>query len=143
MINTRLTRVGTLLALGAATAVGGCGEDDFENEPRPPVSLETSGVITEDRITISPDKFGAGPIVLTISNQTDESHTISLEGEGIPPEEVGPINPQDTATIDKTLPPGTFELEASSEEGVFSDIEPATITVGPERQSSSDDLLLP
>ena len=46
----------------AAALAGGCGEDDFENEPRPPVPMELTGVIQDDKVTVSPSKnIGAGP----------------------------------------------------------------------------------
>lgn len=143
---TRSARV--TIALGAAAllalAGAGCGGgEDFANEPRPPVTLEVTGVITDDRVTVAPDQFGAGPVSLTISNQTPDSHTILLEGEEIDTEEVGPINPMDTATLQKTLPEGTYEVSAESREGVFSDIAPAEIDVGQERSTGSDDLQLP
>lgn len=136
------------VALGASILVvlggAGCGGgEDFANEPRPPVALEITGVITDQRLTVAPDQFGAGPVNLTISNQTPDSHTIILEGEEIEPEEVGPINPMDTATIQKTLAEGTYEVSAESREAVLSDIAPAEIDVGPERSTGSDDTQLP
>lgn len=146
MTNTRPARaaaavVVTSLAVLVATGCGGPG--DFENEPRPPVTLEITGVITEDSVTVSPDRFGAGPVVLTISNQTPDSHTVTLDGENIDPEEVGPINPMDTAAIQKTLPTGNYEVRADSNEGVVNEIEPADMTVGQPRGTGSDDLQLP
>ena len=145
-MDTRRTRVTRLLvaAVLAMLALAGCGGSDFENAPRPPVTLDITGVITNDRVTVSPDEFGAGPIILTISNQTQESHTIALEGEEVPTEEVGPINPRDTATLQKTLPEGTYEVSAnSSANSVFEEIEPATLEVGAMRETGSDDLELP
>jgi hypothetical protein len=129
----------------AATAAG-CGEDDFENEPRPPVPIELTGVIQEDKVTVSPNgrngKLGAGPFLITISNQTADAHTITLEGDRIT-ERVGPVNPEDTATIQKTLPQGDYEVRAGSEVAVPKEIEPAELEIGPERKDSNDRLLLP
>ncbi len=144
---TRSARVRVALGVSVLTVLtgAGCGGgEDFANDPRPPVALEIGAVITDDRVTVAPDQFGAGPISLIISNQTPDSHTIILEGEEIEePEEVGPINPMDTATIQRTLPEGTYEVSAESREGVFSDIAPAEIDVGPERATGSDDTQLP
>lgn len=120
----------------AATGCGGGG--DFKNEPRPPVPLQITGVITAKRVTISPDAFGAGPVVITVSNQTRRSHTLRLEGPEIS-ERVGPVNPSDTAAIQKTLPQGEYTMSADSDSG----ITPATISVGPERKDASGQLLLP
>jgi len=127
----------------AAALAGGCGEDDFENEPRPPVPMELTGVIQDDKVTVSPSKnIGAGPFVITISNQTDATHTLTLEGESIR-EQVGPVDPLDTATIQRTLDPGSYEVRAGSEKAVLKEIAPATLDIGDQRKNSNSDLLLP
>jgi hypothetical protein len=141
---TRRRRAAALLSSGLifALALGACGDDDFENEPRPPVPLQLTGVITDARVTVSPNKVGAGPIVLTVSNQTDDSHTIALEGEGIV-ERTGPVNPQDTATLQKTLKPGQYVVKAGSDSAPARGIRPATLVIGKPRKSASGELLLP
>lgn len=126
-----------MLALVALVA-SGCGDDDFKNKPRPPVPLQITGVITERSVTISPDAFGAGPVVITVSNQTRGSHDLTLEGPRVS-ERVGPVNPSDTATIQKSLPEGRYTVSADS----GGRITPGKITVGAERQNGSGDLLLP
>lgn len=139
----RATAVLAPVAVGVLLC-GGCGGGDFENRPRPPVTLDITGVITDSRVTVSPDSFGAGPTVLTIANETSDSHTVTLEGRDIASEEVGPINPQDTASLQKTLSEGTYTVDADSRDDVFADgIKEARIKVGPERDSASDDVLLP
>jgi hypothetical protein len=137
-------RVGpALLLCGAVFAVGGCGGDDFANEPRPADAIDLTGVIQTRGVTISPSKgVGAGPILITISNQTDDAHTVTLEGESVQ-ERVGPIQPQDTATIQKTLAPGSYEIRAGSERAVKREIPPASLKIGTERSSSSNQVLLP
>lgn len=143
---TRGIRAGVLGATcAAALLLAGCGEDDFENEPRPPTPVQLTGVITEEKVTISPDTLGAGPVVITVSNQTEQPHTITLESEdgGTIREQSSPINPLDTATIQRTLEPGEYTVKAGSEEAVKREIAPATLTIGDERKSGSDDLLLP
>lgn len=129
----------------AVLALAGCGgDDDFENEPRPPVPLQLTGVITDSRVTVSPDKVGAGPVVITVSNQTDESRTLTLEGgpRNIQ-ERVGPINPLDTATIQKTLERGRYTVKAGSEKAAPREIAAARLTIGAARKSASDRVLLP
>jgi hypothetical protein len=124
-------------------ALAGCGGgSDFENKPRPPVPLQLTGVITPKRVTVSPNRIGAGPVVLNISNQTEESHTVTLEGEAVR-ERVGPINPFDVATIQKTLKAGQYSVKAGSTKAVPEEIRSGTLVVGPERQSAQDKLLLP
>jgi hypothetical protein len=126
----------------AALLVAGCGDEDFENKPRPAVPVELTGVIQEDELTVSPSKVGAGQVTITISNQTNAAKTITLEGESIT-EEVGPVQPLDTAAITRTLDPGTYEVRAGSERAVRKEIAPATLDIGKARASSSGELLLP
>ena len=134
----------TAVAFAAvAVALAGCGGgDDFANEPRPPVPLQLTGVITEERVTISPRKVGAGPVVITVSNQTEQSRTLTLDGEGVQ-ERVGPINPLDTAQLQKTLGPGRYTVKAGSEAATAREISPATLVIGKPRPSASDRVLLP
>lgn len=122
--------------------VAGCGKEDFKNEARAPVREALTGVIQDDSVTVSPSKLGAGPVEITISNQTDARHSITLEGESIV-ERQGPVEPGDTATIQKTLKPGTYEVKAGSAKAVRAEIRPAVLTIGKERKNSNNDLLLP
>src|SRR3954468_25026596 len=128
---------GTLIALAS-----GCGGGDFENKPRPPVPIELTGVIQPDKVTVSPNKVGAGPVLITISNQTNEAHTVTLEGDTVK-ERIGPVQPEDTASIQKTLARGTYEVRAGSAVAVPKEIAPAKLTVTNERRDSSNRLLLP
>ena len=131
--------MGGLVALGS-----GCGgSDDFENKPRPAVAKELTGVIQDDKVTISPNRVDhAGPVTITISNQTKQAHTVVLEGDDVR-ERVPAINPLDTATIQKTLRPGDYEVRAGSEVAVPKEIAPASISIGSKKEDSNDDLLLP
>lgn len=142
-----MARHTALLAAGAMLTillVAGCGDEDFANDPRPPVRVELTGSIKDDGVTVSPTREGAGPIQLTLANLTDRALTVTLEGEDVI-ERVGPVQPQDTATIQKTLASGSYEVRAGTSRAVdIGDaIPPATLTIGPDRASSSDQLLLP
>ena len=140
---TRVRGVTSLLAGALCLFVlAGCGSEDFKNNPRPATPLEITGVIQKDKVTISPDQFGAGPILLTISNQTKEAHTVTLEGESLR-ERVGPINPLDTATIQAKVNSGTYEVRAGSSQAVTQEIQPAELDVGESRGDSNDQLLQP
>ena len=126
----------------AAAFIAGCGQDDFKNEARAPVREALTGVIQEDEVTVSPSKLGAGPVEITISNQTDQEHSITLEGESIVDRQ-GPVAPGDTATIQKTLEPGSYEVKAGSEKAVPREIRPAVLTIGKKRRNSNNEVLLP
>ena len=136
-------RVGALLGVAISAAlVAGCADEDFKNDPRPPVPVGLSGVIQSDRVTVSPARVGAGPIVITISNQTQRVRTVTLEGETLVTRE-GPIQPGETATIQRTLAPGSYEVRAGSPTAVRREIEPAMLDIGAERPASNNDLMLP
>jgi hypothetical protein len=137
-----MQRIGVASALAVVVLTGCGGGKDFANKPRPPVPLELTGVITNQKVTISPNKVGAGPVVITVSNQTPQSHTLTLDGQGVQ-ERVGPINPLDTAMLQKTLKPGRYKVTAGSEKAVAHLIRPATLVIGKERASASDKVLLP
>jgi hypothetical protein len=130
------------LAIAALLPVAACGDEDFENTARPPVPVGLTGVIQDDKVTVSPAEVGAGQVTITISNQTDGPKTITLEGESIT-EQVGPVGPLDTAEITRTLNPGSYEVRAGSEKALRKEIAPAILAIGKERKSSSGDLLLP
>jgi hypothetical protein len=145
---TRKTRgfrggAAAILAAGATVVlVAGCGTSDFKNKPRPAVPVELTGVITDKKVTVSPNKVGAGPITITVSNQTKDAHTLTLEGDSVR-ERVGPINPLDTATIQKTLHRGTYQVRAGSSVAVAHEIKPATLVIGKPRKDSNNQLLTP
>jgi hypothetical protein len=127
----------------AAIFVAGCGDKDFENKARAPVRIDLSGVIQTDKVTVSPARnLGAGPFEITISNQTDDPHTVTLEGESIK-DEAGSVDPADTLKITRTLDPGTYQVRAGSEKAVTKEIQPAVLKIGPERHDSNSDLMLP
>ena len=133
----------TFAAVAAAAIAAGCGEDDFENEPRPPVRIELTGSIQEDRLTVSPSRnLGAGPFTILIANLTDAEHTVTLEGGSIQ-KQFGPVAPDDTVEIKRTLAPGSYEVRAGTARAVRREIQPAMLDIGEERKSSNNELLLP
>ncbi len=139
----RVRGVATFAVVLATAIAAGCGEDDFENEPRPPVTMELTGVIQEDKLTVSPSRnLGAGPFKILISNQTDAEHTITLEGGSIV-EKTDPVAPLGTEEIQRTLPPGSYEVSAGSARAVRREIQPAVLDIGEERQNSNSEVLLP
>jgi hypothetical protein len=138
---TRAAKTRLLMAVALATGGVGCGED-FENEPRTPVPVELTAVIQQRAVTVSPDRVGAGPISITVSNQSDLAHTVILSGSTVE-ERVGPINPQDTATIQKTVTQGRYELRANPDGPGAGGLRPGELRVGSRRAPSNDRILLP
>lgn len=126
------------MTLAAALAFGGpaCGGEDFENEPRPAVPAEISIQVSEQDVTVSPVEFGAGIANFTIANLGPTSTAVQIDGptDG-ESEEIAPGN---TGKLRLELATGDYEVMAAG-----SNADPFPFTVGPDRESGSDDLLLP
>jgi hypothetical protein len=116
--------------------VAGCGQDDFKNDPRPPVPAVVSVKIAKDGIAVSPKEFGAGLVDFTIANLTTDPGTFAINGPV--DAESDEIPPAGTGTIKVDLKTGSYEASVS---GVSA--RPFSFTVGPERASGQNDLLLP
>ncbi len=121
----------------AALALSACGSEDFENDPRPASPIELTAAIDKNGVTVAPGEFGAGIVTITISNQTDETTTLVLDGPT--PASSGDIPARGTGSIKTALEEGDYEASAGAEIG----IKPAKLTVGPPRETSQNDLLLP
>ena len=100
--------------------------------------VNVSVLVGPQRITASPDEIGAGPATLLIANQSGASQTLTIDGPRLQ-RTVGPIPPQDTATVKVTVQTGDYGISADEAAGV----RDATLTVGPPRESAQNELLLP
>src|SRR3712207_4721778 len=134
-----------VMAIPVAGSLAGCGEeDDYANEPRPPSPITVSAAISENRISVSPRSFGAGPVTLIVTNQTERAQEVTLETQelgGSAPgiqQRSGPINPGDTASLKASLRQGTYSVGVEGDE-----IAAASLRVGPQRPSAQDELLQP
>jgi hypothetical protein len=126
-------------------AVAGCGGgDDYANKPRPPAPINVTAAITNARVSVSPQRFGAGPIVLIISNQSTSAQKVTFETDELGGSQPGrkfettPVNPRATATLKVDVRQGDWKLRAGD-----GGIRAAAVSVGRERKSSQGDLLLP
>jgi hypothetical protein len=138
---SRLAVPGALCAV--ALVVAGCGNSGtYKNQPRPPSPIVITAAITPGQVSVSPTRFGAGPISLVVTNQTHKSQrlTISREvnGQLQRDSETGPINPNDTASLKADVDPGSYTVAVDG-----NDIKPAKLQVGKERASAQNDLLQP
>ena len=141
-MNCGRTRAVSILFAGGVLVAGCGGGSHFKNEARPPVPVQLTGVVNDRQVQVSPKKVGAGPVIITVSNQTTTAHELTLEGNGTT-DTVGPINPMGTGKLQQTLRPGSYTLKAGSEQASATEIMPGKVTVTRERPSSSNDLLLP
>jgi hypothetical protein len=135
-----------LAVLGTSALVGaGCGDDtSYKNKLKPPEPINVSASVSDKRVSVSPNAFGAGPIVLIITNQTARKQDVTLESDttsgkaGIQ-QSTGPIIPEGgTAQLQVNVGKGTYRL-STADDGV----EPATIAVGSSRGTSQNELLQP
>jgi hypothetical protein len=133
-----------LLATTASFAAGCGGGPHFKNEQRPPAPIQLTGVITDQKVTISPNRVGEGPIILLISNQTQQPYRVRITLDGkVVAETSAPINPLDTAKLQDTFTRGSYQVKTGSDKAVAKEITPGTLEIGPARKSSRNELLLP
>jgi hypothetical protein len=123
-------------ALVTALAMAGCGSSDFKNDPRPPVPAEVSVKIGKDGVAVSPREFGAGLVNFTIANLTTDFGTLAIHGPV--DADSSEIPPAGTDTVKVEMKTGSYEASVS---GIA--VRPFSFTVGPERPSGQNDLLLP
>ncbi|MGH2967889.1 MAG: hypothetical protein ACRDK0_02315 [Solirubrobacteraceae bacterium] len=140
-----IPRRAAVLAAALACATAGCGsESDYANKPRPATPINVTAAVSDRGISVSPKTFGAGPIVLIVSNQTDSAQTVTLETEELAGSKPGirqttsPIDPRGTATLKVDVRRGTYAVSTRGR-----GISPATVEVGAARRSAQDELLQP
>lgn len=155
----------TLGAIVLGLPLAACGAEDHPNDPRPPTPIEVSVNIDEDGLTVSPARVayaGSGGqkptvnegsakadpkledtpqiVTFTVSNTTDFDTKLEVDRAGSAETESGPpIVANGVGTFRVALDTGEYILTAA-------DIPAATgarFSVGPDRVSSRDDLLLP
>ena len=132
-------------AIAAAVVLVGCGDSaDSRTDPRPPAPIVLTASISDQRVSVSPRRFGAGPISLIVTNQTESAQRVTLEsvdaagqGPGLK-QETAPISPRDTATLKADVDPGRYSVHVAGDA-----IAAAALRVGPERKSAQNDLLQP
>ena len=146
MTQARRIRSGTVaLAFVAMVALAaGCGGGkNFQAKPRPPATVQLTGVITDQGVTVSPNRVGAGPVQILVSNQTQEAHTLTLDGANIAPVRSAPIDPTDTGSITRSLAPGVYTVQAGTASALNKQLSSARIVIGKARPDSNDQVGLP
>jgi hypothetical protein len=144
----RTTRTGAMAtpsAIAVAIVLAGCGATaDSRTDPRPPAPIVLTASISDQRVSVSPRRFGAGPISLIVTNQTKAAQRVTLEsvdaagqGPGLK-QQTAPISPRDTATLKADVEPGRYSVHVAGDA-----IAAAALRVGPERESAQNDLLQP
>ena len=142
---TRSLRAFALVALGTSAFVAfGCGDNSsYKNKLKPPEPINVTANVSNSRISVSPNAFGAGPIVLIITNQTTRRQDITLE--------TAALNGKPGIKQSTSITPqgGTAQLQVDVTQGNYSlkvddtAVAPAKIAVGSERGTSQNELLQP
>jgi hypothetical protein len=131
------------IAAVLAVAAAACGGiEQRQNDPRPPVRIVITGSISTDRVSISPRRFGAGPISLVVANLTDTAQRVTLETAGRARPglrtRTAPIDPSGTAEVRAYLTRGRYVVRVAG-----AGIRAATLRVAGRRPSAQNDLLQP
>jgi hypothetical protein len=148
-------------ALGAL-ALAGCGAEEHVNDPRPQPPTRVSVAVTDNGITVQPPRiaFGAEPtqqipqnqnsrqppvrskaplnVVLVAANLTQVDSELQIRGNGKDLSSE-PLYSNANVSLQAILPTGSYRISAAD----IPSAKPATLTVGPYRSSSENDLLLP
>jgi hypothetical protein len=125
-------------ALGvlAVAAVAGCGAEDHANDPRPPAPVELSALVNNGKVTFAPSRTGAGLAVITVSNQSSDA--LQLDFSGPSKGSTSEIAAGGVGTVQLQLKEGDYTVAPS-----IDSIDDGTLTVGAERPTAQNDLLLP
>jgi hypothetical protein len=133
---------GARVARGRGGARGGRLREQLgglQERPSAAGPIVITGYISHQRVSVSPDSFGAGPISLIVTNQTGTAQRVTLEsagpagsGPGIK-QVTAPISPQDTATLKVDVKPGSYSVHVGGDA-----IRAARLKVGPERESAAE-----
>ena len=131
-------------ALLAAALVAGCGGGShYTNRKRPPEPITVTASVDDHAVHVSPTRFGAGPVVVIVSNQSSRQQRVTFATDAIGGARGGirasaPVGPQNTAHIQVTPRRGSYRLSVADRS-----IRPAAIRVGAPRPSAQDVLLSP
>ncbi len=128
----------------ALTATGCGGGSDYVNKPRAASPINVTAAIHDDGITLSPKSFGAGPIVMIVSNQTGKAQTVTIQTDELGGSQPGmkqstePIEPRGTDTLKVDLREGDYAVSVKGRA-----VKAAALTVKGKRKSAQDQLLEP
>lgn len=154
----RIRTMGQLAASALGLAVSalvlaGCGTAGGKAASvlRPPSPVNLTVYVNDSRVSVSPTSVGAGPVLFIVTNQASraESLAISRAGASQTLASTAPINPQGTTQVSVNFTPGDYTIATASrgrtdaQLSEQSPIRSASIHIGHERASSSNQLLQP
>jgi hypothetical protein len=134
-------------------ALAGCGSIGGKAATlvRPPTPINLTVYVNDSRVSVSPTSVGAGPVVFIVTNQASNAEALSISRSGAsqPLASTAPINPQGTTQVAVNFRPGDYTIGTATQGGtdaalsVTPPIRSASIHIGRERPSSSNQLLQP
>lgn len=147
----------TIVILAATAAgVAGCGSagSAAASRPDPPAPITLSAFIGRDAIHVAPARVGAGPVLLTVADQSPRAIALVLSRVGSRRviARTAPINPDGVIQIKIDLGSGTYTVAARPDTGRQPTRRahvhtPAAVTttlrVGRQRTSSGNQVLQP
>lgn len=147
--------------LALALPLAGCGAEEHANDPRPPSPVEVTVSLSEDQVTAQPAKVGIGGenkqaisqnedsenpdfesntplnVIFTVANLTKFDTKLEIQGPKQATSEL--IVGNGTTRFEVSLPTGDYRIGAAD----LPNAAEAQFSVGSERISSQNDLLLP
>ena len=132
----------TVVALCCGFSACGGGAD-YANKPRPASPINVTAAISTKKISVSPKTFGAGPVVIIISNQSGQAQTVTIQTQELGGSQPGikqtsnTIDANDTGSMKVDVRKGTYSISAKR------GVSPVTVEVGAARRSAQDQLLEP
>jgi hypothetical protein len=143
-------RPAVMLAVSGFALVG-CGSSGGTAVSRvgPPNPLGVSVLITNAHVVATPERFGAGPVLFTVTNQATGSRTLEIfRGRRTRIADTAPLNPQGSTQVSVVVDQGRYRLSAGSRPSAGAPLgaghtKPLTIVVGRTRRSSGSTLLAP
>jgi hypothetical protein len=143
-MRARLAVALVLAGSAGIAACGGSGEPRHNvNRPAAPVTL--TAAVHDRFVQVSPAAVGAGPVNVVVSNQSRRAQVVTFETADVPGN--GAVGRR--ASTARIAPRGTGRLSLNTREGDYTvhvgdrTVRVAHVKVGPRRESSQDDLLLP
>ena len=96
-------RIRIIGIVGACAVVAGCGSagGTAPTQPRPPSPVNLTVYVNDSKVSVSPSKVGAGPVVFIVTNQASKSEQLAISRAGHTSQiaSTAPINPQGTTQV--------------------------------------------
>jgi hypothetical protein len=147
-------RIPTIVTL-VATSCGlvGCGSagSPAASRPNPPGPIVLSAFIGHRAVRVSPNRLGAGPVLLTVANESPSAVALTLTRSGAALARTAPINPGGVTQVKVELSRGAYTVSAiataprsdAARNRALGHTLTTTVRVGAPRAGAGDQVLQP